>query len=146
METKLVFVTEKGPEPFDSLSVQLHAVLSTKFEQPVLSANYYSIDLKAAKDGGLVDGTNLELRFKDRGMLDFVGSMEKAREAAVYKKRNDLLAVDDLRECPWCLFLSGANSSLISALYTSPASGSRVALSSSSGAPPTDDAPPGYEA
>ena len=43
--------------------------------------------MKPSPDGGLTDGTQVELRFKDKAMFEFVSLLEKARERAIYMKR-----------------------------------------------------------
>jgi len=43
--------------------------------------------VKPSPEGGLTDGTQVELRFKDRAMFEFVSLLEKARERAIYMKR-----------------------------------------------------------
>lgn len=69
----------------------LHSILSTKFEQPYFGQNYLAFEIKPSADGGLTDGTAVEMRFKDRGMFEFVGTLEKTREKAIYMKRQALL-------------------------------------------------------
>ena len=71
----------------ESLSVPLLSLLSTKFEQPFLGSNFYSMDIKPSPEGRLTEGTNAELRFKDKGLFEFVSALEKTRERAVYMKR-----------------------------------------------------------
>ncbi|KAF5387873.1 hypothetical protein D9615_000836 [Tricholomella constricta] len=118
----LIFTGDAGA-PFESLSVPLHAILSTKFEQPTFGANYLSFDVKPSSAGGLTEGTKAELRFRDRAMFEFVSLLEKTRERAIYMKRQ--AAADEEEGLP---------------IYTSPAESSSVSLSM--GVP--IDNPPGY--
>ncbi|KAF5364138.1 hypothetical protein D9756_000140 [Leucocoprinus leucothites] len=71
----------------DSLSVPLHSILSTRFEQPTFSGNYLAFNVKPSPGGGLTEGTRAEVRFKDRAMFEFVSLLEKTRERAIYMKR-----------------------------------------------------------
>lgn len=73
--------------PLDSLSVPLHSIVSTRFEQPTFSGNYLVFEIKPSPDGGLTDGTRAEVRFKDRPMFEFVSLLEKAREKSIYMRR-----------------------------------------------------------
>ncbi|KAI0638559.1 hypothetical protein C8Q77DRAFT_1091701 [Trametes polyzona] len=89
-DQRLIFVADlpsKGAPSFQSLSVPLSSLLSTKFEQPRFGANYLSIDIRPSFGGGLVDGTRAEIRFKDKGLFEFTTSLEKTRERAIYMKR-----------------------------------------------------------
>lgn len=65
----------------------LHAILSTRFEQPTFGANYLTFQVKPSAQGGLTDGTTVEVRFKERAMFEFVSLLEKSRERAIYMKR-----------------------------------------------------------
>ncbi|EDR12166.1 uncharacterized protein LACBIDRAFT_192514 [Laccaria bicolor S238N-H82] len=85
-DQRLIFTTETGAS-FESLSVPLHSILSTRFEQPTFGANYLAFEIKPSPEGGLTDGTRAELRFKDRAMFDFVSLLEKTRERVIYMKR-----------------------------------------------------------
>ncbi|GLB34221.1 putative female pronucleus assembly protein [Lyophyllum shimeji] len=123
-DQRLIFAADAGAS-FESLSVPLYAVLSTKFEQPTFGANYLAFEIKPSDGGGLSDGTKAELRFKDRAMFEFVSLLEKTRERAIYMKRQ--AAEDD--DLP---------------TYTSPAESSSAYQSLSMGAPV--DNPPGYNA
>ena len=82
MPNQLIFISRGATPkpPFDSLSVPLHSVLSTKFEQPTFGSNYLKLTIKPAPDGGLTEGTEGELRFKERPMFEFVALLEKTRE------------------------------------------------------------------
>ncbi|KAG2013060.1 hypothetical protein CC2G_009996 [Coprinopsis cinerea AmutBmut pab1-1] len=117
------------PEPnssFDSLSVPLHAILSTGFHQPTFGSNYLTFELKPSPDGNLTDGTSVEIRFKDRAMFEFVSLLEKTRERAIYMRRQ--AAEDEAQD--------GLPS------YTLPAESSSVTLI---GGIPVEN-PPGYDA
>ncbi|KAG6919761.1 hypothetical protein DXG01_001595 [Tephrocybe rancida] len=85
--TLLIFTSDAPTAAFESLSVPLPSVLSTKFEQPTFGPNYLSFDIKPSAEGGLTTGTRAELRFKDRAMFEFVSLLEKTRERAIYMKR-----------------------------------------------------------
>lgn len=99
---QLIFVSTAPPNSaikpsFDSLSVPLTSILSTKFEQPYFGQNYLIIDIKPALDGGLTDGSKAEVRLKDKGLFEFVGSLEKTRERAIYMKRQSADEEEGLR-------------------------------------------------
>ncbi|KAF5322160.1 hypothetical protein D9619_000233 [Psilocybe cf. subviscida] len=85
-DQRFIFTTNAG-QSFDSLSVPLHAILSTNFVQPTFGQNYLTFDVKPSPDGGLTDGTRVEVRFKERAMFEFVSLLEKSRERAIYMKR-----------------------------------------------------------
>ncbi|KAL0949210.1 hypothetical protein HGRIS_009288 [Hohenbuehelia grisea] len=122
-DQRLVFVTPKENE-FNSLSVPLPSILATHFEQPTFSSNYLAFEIKPSPDGGLTQGTTVEVRFKDRAMFEFVSLVEKTRERAIYMKRQ---AVEEEEGLP---------------TYTSPAGSSTVSFV---GEVPVDN-PPGYDA
>lgn len=86
---QLVFVAKNlsSTAPLQSLSVPLTSILATKFEQPMLGANYLTIDVRASPEGGLTDGTRIELRSKGSPLFQFVSVLEKTRERAIYMKR-----------------------------------------------------------
>jgi len=109
---------------FESISIPLTAILSTRFEQPYFGSNYLVIDVQPAPEGGLTHGTKAEVRLMDKGLFEFVSTLEKTRERAIYMKRQ---AADDHDDLP---------------AYMPPPT--IVASSSSAGIP--DDAPPGYDA
>jgi len=109
---------------FESLSIPLTALLSTRFEQPYFGSNYLVIDVQPAPEGGLTHGTKAEVRLKDKGLFEFVSSLEKTRERAVYMRRQ---AADDHDDLP---------------AYVPPPT--IIASSAAAGIP--DDAPPGYDA
>jgi hypothetical protein len=46
----------------------------------------------------LTDGTLVELRFRDRAMFEFVSLLEKARERAIYMKRQGAEDEEGLRQ------------------------------------------------
>ena len=87
LEWQFIFTSDLTNSSFDSLSVPLHSILLTRFEQPTFGANYLTFEVKPSPEGGLTDGTQAELRFKDRAMFEFVSLLEKARERAIYMKR-----------------------------------------------------------
>ncbi|KAI8982752.1 hypothetical protein BD414DRAFT_491015 [Trametes punicea] len=87
---RVIFVSDqpsRSSQSFDSLSVPLTSLVSTKFEQPRFGANYLVLEIKASPGGGLVDGTQAEIRFKDKGLFEFTSALEKTRERAIYMKR-----------------------------------------------------------
>ncbi|KAJ4479080.1 hypothetical protein J3R30DRAFT_3473937 [Lentinula aciculospora] len=109
--TDLRFLFTSSPDSsFDSLTIPLPSILSTRFEQPTFGANYLSFEIKPSSGGGLTDGASVELRFKNQAMYQFVALLEKTRERAIYMKRQ--IAQED----------EGLPS------YTSPAESSTVTL------------------
>lgn len=124
-DKRLIFISHTSPKPaFDSLTVPLHAITSTKFEQPTFGSNYLAFAVRPSSEGGLTEGTTGELRFKDRAMFEFVALLEKTRERAIYMARQ--MEADD-ENLP---------------TYTSPAEASSVSFM---GGVPVDN-PPGYDA
>lgn len=95
---------------FESLSVPLDAVLSSKFEQPYFGANYLVLVIRPSLGGGLTDGTSIEIRFYDRGLFEFVSVLEKTRERVVYMRRQAMEEDENLRECPRSIDLSYCSS------------------------------------
>ncbi|KJA29623.1 hypothetical protein HYPSUDRAFT_174378 [Hypholoma sublateritium FD-334 SS-4] len=85
-DQRFIFTTDAGSS-FESLSVPLPAILTTRFEQPTFGANYLTFEVKPSASGGLSAGTKAEVRFKDRAMFEFVSLLEKSRERAIYMKR-----------------------------------------------------------
>lgn len=83
---QFIFVSEPN-SAFESLSVQLHFILSTGFHQPTFGANYLTFELKPSPDGNLTDGTSVEIRFRDRAMFEFASLIEKTRERAIYMRK-----------------------------------------------------------
>ncbi|KAF9000232.1 hypothetical protein BDQ17DRAFT_1391338 [Cyathus striatus] len=120
-DQRLIYTTDAG-SAFDSLSVPLHSILSTRFEQPTFGANYLSFEIKPSAEGGLADGTKAEIRFKDRAMFEFVSLLEKTRERVIYMRRQAAEEDEGL------LLLNIAT-------YTAPAESSNVTMN-----------PPGYDA
>ncbi|KIJ69907.1 hypothetical protein HYDPIDRAFT_78615 [Hydnomerulius pinastri MD-312] len=105
---------------FKSLTIPLASILSSKFEQPIFGANYLVLSIKPTPEGGLTEGTTLEIRFLNTGMFRFVGTLEKTREKAIYMRRRSMEDEENLPE------------------YSSP--------STSAGGPATyGDMPPGYD-
>jgi len=95
--------TSDSRNSLDSLSVPLHSILSTTFEQPTFSGNYLVFEIKPSPDGGLTDGSKAEVRFKDRPMFEFVSLLEKAREKSIYMRRQAADEADEnLRACICC--------------------------------------------
>ncbi|TFK43932.1 hypothetical protein BDQ12DRAFT_675821 [Crucibulum laeve] len=124
-DQRLIFTTDKSPSSaFESLSVPLHSILSTRFEQPTFGANYLTFEIKPSNEGGLAEGTMAELRFKDRAMFEFVSLLEKTRERVIYMRRQQ--ASEDEEGLP---------------TYTLPAESSTVSMV---GGIPVEN-PPGYD-
>lgn len=95
---QFVFISTPNSQ-FDSLTVPLPAILSTHFEQPTFSANYFAFEIKpTGVNGGLQVGTQVELRFKSTPMFEFVALLEKTRERAIYMKRQKDQEDNELRE------------------------------------------------
>ncbi|KAJ7725065.1 hypothetical protein B0H16DRAFT_1589849 [Mycena metata] len=123
-DQRFIFTSSSDPA-FESLSVPLPSILSTKFEQPTFGANYFTFDIRPAADGGLTNGTTAEVRFKDQAMFQFVATLEKTRERAIYMKRQEV----ENEEGP--------------PVYTTPAEGSSTSSAGVNTVPV--DNPPGYE-
>ncbi|KAK7061282.1 hypothetical protein R3P38DRAFT_2828599 [Favolaschia claudopus] len=123
-DQRFIFTSTADPA-FESLSVPLPSILSTKFEQPTFGSNYFTFDIKPSADGGLTSGTTAEVRFKDQPMFQFVAVLEKTRERAIYMKRQE---VENDEGPP---------------VYTSPTEGSSTSSAGVNTVPV--DAPPGYD-
>ncbi|KAF8450672.1 hypothetical protein L210DRAFT_842551 [Boletus edulis BED1] len=121
-DQRLIWTNLDAMSSFKSLTVPLPSILSSKFEQPVFGANYLVIGVKPTPEGGLKDGTILEIRFVDTGMFRFVSILEKTRERAIFMRRQ--LMDDSDEHLPE---------------YTYPST------SSTSGPAPYADLPPGYD-
>jgi WW domain-binding protein 2 len=103
---QLIFVSaaKSSNVVFDSLSIPLPSILSTKFEQPFFGANYLTIEIAPSQGGGLTDGSKAEVRFKDKGLFEFTSALEKTRERAIYMRRQSADEDEGLRECTlWCV-------------------------------------------
>ncbi|KIM63698.1 hypothetical protein SCLCIDRAFT_1214089 [Scleroderma citrinum Foug A] len=124
-DKRLIFTSQpsgsKAKLAFESLTLPLECILSSKFEQPFFGSNFLVLSINPSPGGGLTHGTTLEARTLKTGLFSFVGILEKTRERAVYMKRHSM---DDDENLP---------------AYTSPSS--MPAASSSN-----YDMPPGYEA
>ena len=146
MLPQLIFVSASPKNgDFDSLSIPLTAILSTKFEQPFFGANFLAIDIKPTPGGGLTEGSKAEVRLKDKGLFEFVGSLEKTRERAIYMRRSSCDEEEGLREYRHMAdLMCQAKALYVLASYTSPAGPSL----SSTPVPmvPPSDAPPAYDA
>jgi len=124
-DQRLVFTSPTPNNTFDSLSVPLPSVLSTRFEQPTFGANYLTFEVRPSPEGGLTEGTSVIVKFKDRAMFEFVSLLEKTRERSIYMRRQAQL--DDEEE--------GLPS------YTEPESSNSATMV---GSVPVDN-PPGYD-
>lgn len=96
---QLVFVSSAFGQlgSFDTFSVQHLSLLSIQYQQPYFGSNYIALDIKPAPAGGLTEGAKAELRLKDKGIFELSGALEKSREMALYKKRDELLNQPELR-------------------------------------------------
>ncbi|KAI9574814.1 hypothetical protein HD554DRAFT_2010656 [Boletus coccyginus] len=120
-DQRLIWTSPDATSSFKSLTIPLSSILSSKFEQPIFGANYLAIGVKPTPEGGLTDGTTLEIRSVSTGMFRFVSILEKTRERAIFMKRQ---LVEDEEHLPE---------------YTSPST-------SSVGGPASyGDLPPGYD-
>lgn len=141
---QFIFTTNAG-QSFDSLSVPLHAILSTNFVQPTFGQNYLTFDVKPSPDGGLTDGTRVEVRFKERAMFEFVSLLEKSRERAIYMKRQLTEEEEGLRKCATVIVLythfTDQPFHARAATYTMPAESSSVSMV---GGIPVEN-PPSYD-
>ncbi|KAF7301252.1 hypothetical protein MIND_00690000 [Mycena indigotica] len=125
-DMRFIFTSATPNTTFESLSIPLPSILSSKFEQPTFGANYLSLGIKPSTDGGLTEGTTAEVRFKNTPMFSFAAVLDKTRERAIYMKRQ---AAENEEGLP---------------VYTSPSEGSSVSSGGGSVTTPAD-APPGYE-
>ncbi|KAG8959527.1 hypothetical protein FRC03_007868 [Tulasnella sp. 419] len=66
-------------------------MISTSFVQPFFSANYLSLQVHPTPQGGLSNGTTVEIRFKDRGMFQWVSMLDATRSQALLQKREERL-------------------------------------------------------
>jgi hypothetical protein len=99
---QLIYVTPAlgNPTPsFESFSVPLLSILSTKFEQPILGLNYLAFSINPTAGGGLTEGTTAEIRVNDRAMFQFVSLLEKTRERVIFMRRQSVDEEDGPRMC-----------------------------------------------
>jgi WW domain-binding protein 2 len=90
--------TGKAAPPFESLSVPLTSIISTSFQQPLLGSNTLVMTVSASPEGGLTDGTKVEVRCSGR-LFEFAAALDKTREHVVEAMRNqDQELEDGLRE------------------------------------------------
>ncbi|KAF9498640.1 hypothetical protein BDN71DRAFT_1487426 [Pleurotus eryngii] len=76
-DKRLIFIAPPS-RSFDSLSIPLPAILSTRFEQPTFGANYLGFEIKRPT----------AVLQTDKAMFEFVSLLEKTREKAIYMKRH----------------------------------------------------------
>ena len=89
---------DKGPKAtLDSLSIPLQNLLTSRFEQPYFGANHLVLDVRPNADGGLTEGTKVEIRFRDKGIFEFASLLDKTRERAIYMKRHQVEEEEGLR-------------------------------------------------
>ncbi|KIO12533.1 hypothetical protein M404DRAFT_124458 [Pisolithus tinctorius Marx 270] len=120
-DKRLIFTSHSGGSAklsFESLTIPLESILSSKFEQPFFGSNYLVLGIRPSVGGGLTHGTMLEIRSLNTGLFAFVSILEKTREKAIYMKRRSL---DDEENLP---------------AYSS---------STAAGSSHYDDLPPGYD-
>lgn len=105
---QLVFVSSAFGQPgsLDTFSVQLLSLLSIQYQQPYFGSNHIALDIKPAPGGGLTEGAKAELRLRDKGIFELSGVLEKSREKALYKKRDEMLNQPELREYIYLLSCS----------------------------------------
>lgn len=94
---QLIWTNTDATSSFNSLTIPLPSILSSKFEQPIFAANYLAIGVKPTPEGGLTDGTMLEIRLVNTGMFRFVSVLEKTRERAIFMKRQSVEDEEHLR-------------------------------------------------
>jgi hypothetical protein len=158
LPAKLIFV---GPEKSEiqSLSIPLHQIMSSKFEQPMFGANYLVLGIAPSPEGGLTRGTTAEVRFKEEALFGFVRTLEKTREHAIETRHNNQAAADEadgLRTCSLSPLGHGSADLLRTAAYSSgqgassssapPAASAASPTFSGAPPPPPNEAPPGYDA
>ncbi|XP_006456868.1 hypothetical protein AGABI2DRAFT_195836 [Agaricus bisporus var. bisporus H97] len=87
-DQRFVFIKDPAKNSqLNTLSVPLHSILQTKYEQPIFGGNYLVIDIKPTSGGGLTEGTKLEVRFKNEAIFPFIVLLQKTREKAIYMRR-----------------------------------------------------------
>jgi len=129
-DQRLIFVSSLSPSrppSFDSLSILLPSILATSFVQPYFSGNYLSLSILPSVEGGLTPGTKAEVRFKDRGIFQFVQLLERTREIAIRKRRVEMQAESE--NLP---------------LYEAPPGPPPGQQATNSSSPTNHDEPPGY--
>ncbi|KIY62002.1 hypothetical protein CYLTODRAFT_427232 [Cylindrobasidium torrendii FP15055 ss-10] len=89
-DQRFLFAAAVPDSPFETLSIPLPFILSTKFEQPTFGSNYVALEIQPSSGGGLTEGSQLEVRIKDQAMFQFVALLEKTRERAIYMRREAL--------------------------------------------------------
>jgi len=70
-----------------SLSIPHVHILQSEFQQPWFSANYLSLLVQPAAEGGLTSRTVVEIRFNDQGLFPFVEMVDKLRARAIAQRR-----------------------------------------------------------
>ncbi|KAI0326695.1 hypothetical protein GY45DRAFT_65361 [Cubamyces sp. BRFM 1775] len=92
-ERRLIFISDrpldKHTPAFESFVVPLECILSTRYEQPFVGANYLALSVKPTRGGGLpeVESVGIEVRLKGKGIYEFTCALDKARECAIYMRR-----------------------------------------------------------
>jgi len=133
---RVIFVPAKAKDtPYTSLSIPLANVISSSFQQPIFGANHIVMQIAPSSGGGLTQGTKAEVRFKDRGVFEFVKVLEAARERAIAKERDRGEEALPLYSAPPSVGTSNAV----------PQAGPSAPPPAPSGMAPPEDAPPGYE-
>ncbi|EJU06636.1 hypothetical protein DACRYDRAFT_61457 [Dacryopinax primogenitus] len=85
---RVIFVPIQAKDvPYHSLSLPHNSILSTSFQQPIFGSNHVILSIAPTTGGGLTQGTKAEVRFKDRGVFEFVKVLEAARERSINRER-----------------------------------------------------------
>ena len=85
------------PSGLKSLSIPHVHILQSEFKQPWFSANYLSLLVQPAAEGGLTGRTVVEIRFNDQGLFPFVEMVDKLRARAIAQRR-EVREANTLRE------------------------------------------------
>jgi len=127
---RIIFIPKQAKDtPYTSLSIPLFQIVSTSFVQPIFGSNHLLMAIRPTPEGGLVEGTKAEVRFKDRGVFEFAKVLEAARERALHREsQNNEEALPMYSGPP----------------YAGPSSAAAGGSQSTAIHPP-EDAPPGYE-
>ncbi|KIK98297.1 hypothetical protein PAXRUDRAFT_134471 [Paxillus rubicundulus Ve08.2h10] len=97
-DQRLIWTNPGAQSSFMSLTIPLASILSSRFEQPVFGANYLALAIKPTVDGGLTEGTTLDIRFLEAGMFKFVSVLAKTREKAIFLRRRSIEDEENLPE------------------------------------------------
>jgi hypothetical protein len=96
---QLIFVSSPAPDAsFQSFSVHYTRIPTAVFKQPLFTGNSIEFEISVVPNGGLSPGSTGQIRFKDRGLTEAYATLNKNRERALHRKREELLNGPDLRE------------------------------------------------